>query len=128
MAAWKQILLSGDAALLESASAAVVVTTVATAGIGSTASRWDHAHTIDNDIVTGAMILDKSIAATNIATGTITANEIEDAAVGASEIASLATMVELSQIQLTPKADGEGTVEGTLFYDSDDNHLYIYTV
>jgi len=33
-----------------------------------------------------------------------------------------------SEIVLTPKVSSASTVEGTIFYDSDDNHLYCYVV
>jgi len=35
---------------------------------------------------------------------------------------------ELSELVFTPKASSPSTVEGTTFYDSDDDHLYIYQV
>ena len=33
-----------------------------------------------------------------------------------------------SEIVLTPKISSASVVEGTVFYDSDDNHLYVYVV
>ena len=46
--------------------------------------------------------------------------------VGASAIDETATDIAFSQIILTPKTTGAGTAEGTLFYDSDDDHVYAY--
>jgi hypothetical protein len=46
--------------------------------------------------------------------------------VGATAIDETATDIAFKQIILTPTATGTGTTEGTLFYDSDDNHLYVY--
>ena len=46
--------------------------------------------------------------------------------VAADEIDETATDIAFSQLILTPKAEGVGTTEGTLFYDSDDDHLYVY--
>jgi len=48
--------------------------------------------------------------------------------VGNTEVDNSANDIAYSQLILTPKADGSGTAEGTLFYDSDDNHAYIYVV
>jgi hypothetical protein len=46
--------------------------------------------------------------------------------VGATAIDETATDIAFKQIILTPTASGTGTTEGTLFFDSDDNHLYVY--
>jgi len=46
--------------------------------------------------------------------------------VGATEIDESATDIAFAQIVLTPAASGTGTTEGSLFYDSDDDHLYVY--
>lgn len=48
--------------------------------------------------------------------------------VGATEINEAATDIAFAQIVLTPATTGTGTTEGTLFYDSDDDHLYVYVV
>ena len=47
--------------------------------------------------------------------------------VGNSEIDNSATDIALAQVILTPTTTGTGTTVGTLFYDSDDDHLYVYT-
>lgn len=46
--------------------------------------------------------------------------------VGATEIDEAATDIAFAQIILTPTADGTGTTEGSVFFDSDDKHVYIY--
>ena len=48
--------------------------------------------------------------------------------VGATAIDETATDIEFAQIVLTPIADDTGTTEGSIFYDSDDDHLYVYVV
>ena len=48
--------------------------------------------------------------------------------IGAAEINDTATDIAFKQIILTPTTTGTGTTEGTLMYDSDDNHLYVYVV
>lgn len=56
-------------------------------------------------------------------TRTPTANSV-----GNSQIDNTATDIAFAQIVLTPAVTGTGTTEGTLFYDSDDDHLYVYVV
>lgn len=46
--------------------------------------------------------------------------------VGATEIDEAANDIAFAQIILTPAVSGTGTIEGTMFYDSDDDHLYVY--
>ena len=46
--------------------------------------------------------------------------------VGNAQIDNSATDIAFAQIILTPATSGTGTTEGTLFYDSDDDHLYVY--
>lgn len=48
--------------------------------------------------------------------------------VGNDQVDNTATDIEFSQLILTPKTDGIGTTEGSVFYDSDDDHLYVYVV
>jgi len=53
---------------------------------------------------------------------------VAENAIGNTEIDNAATDIAFNQLILTPKAAGDGTTEGTLFYDSDDDHLYVYQV
>lgn len=46
--------------------------------------------------------------------------------VGATEIDDTATDIAFDQIVLTGKVDGSGTTPGTVYFDSDDSHLYVY--
>lgn len=46
--------------------------------------------------------------------------------VGNSQIDNTATDIAFAQIILTPTASGTGTAEGSLFFDSTDDHLYCY--
>lgn len=48
--------------------------------------------------------------------------------VGNSEIDNAANDIAFAQVILTPAASGVGTTEGTLFYDSTDDHIYVYVV
>lgn len=113
---WKKLLLDGDAAEL-SDSAPQSVGTAGAAGTGTSASRDDHVH----DLGTGC--IDASDLFTS---GVVDATAIATGAVGSDEIDNAATDIAFAQIILTPAATGTGTAEGTLFYDSDDDHLYVY--
>ena len=126
-AGFKKILIEGDAAALSIATPALVGTTTAP-GSATDASKSDHVHemgvgTIDNANQFGAGVVD----AAAIATDAVDSAEIAADAVKAAEIDAAATDIEFSQILLTPKASATGTVEGTIFYDSDDDHAYLYT-
>jgi hypothetical protein len=46
--------------------------------------------------------------------------------VGATEVDEAATDIAFAQIVLTPAASGTGTTEGTVYYSSADDHLYVY--
>jgi len=56
------------------------------------------------------------------------AMSVAEDSIGATEIDDTATDIQFKQIILEPVANGTGTTEGTLIYDSDDNHLYVYVV
>jgi len=53
-------------------------------------------------------------------------NPLTSNCVGATAIDETATDIAFAQIILTPAATGTGTTEGTMFYDSDDDHVYVY--
>ena len=52
--------------------------------------------------------------------------DVKPDGVGTAEILNTATDIALAQVILKPKASGGGTAEGSLFYDSDDDHYYLY--
>jgi hypothetical protein len=58
--------------------------------------------------------------------GSVDGTNIANDAVGAAHIDETDTGIAVAQLCFTPAASGTGTVEGTVFYDSDDNHLYVY--
>jgi len=106
---------SGGASLSD--TTALATSTAAAAGSGTSASRDDHVH----DIGVG------SIDAANLfASGVVDATAIAANAVGNSEVDNSATDIAFAQIILTATASGTGTTTGTVYYDSDDNHLYVY--
>ena len=116
-AGFKKILITGDAAELSDEDPHAIGTTAA-AGVATDASRHDHVHIIG----TGAINASAMFAASVVDNAAMA-----DDAIKAAEIDATATDIELSQIILTPKATATGTTEGTIFYDSDDDHLYVYT-
>lgn len=115
--AWVEIArgAGGVAALTSSAPANVGIT--AAVGDGSEAARDNHVHDtaagfIDNTDKFGSGVVDQAALAAN--------------SVGNSEIRGSDTDIAFNQIILTAKASGDGTVPGTLYFDSDDNHPYIF--
>ena len=154
--AWKKLLAEGDPAtdltgtayrlLIIDGSGDVVelahgtATQVLTSGGASANPTWEDAaggsHALDagqtdvtittpaNDEVlsyeSGTWI-NKTAAEAGLMTDPISADSV-----GATQIDSSDTGITFAQIVLTPAASGTGTTEGTLFYDSDDDHLYVY--
>lgn len=115
--AWAEVARgAGGVAVLTSGAPSDVGTTAAV-GSSSEASREDHVHG------TAAGFIDN---ANKFAAGVVDKDAIGADAVGNAEIDDSDTAIAFNQIILTPKATGDGTAEGTLFYDSDDDHPYIY--
>ena len=116
-AGFKKILISGDAAEL-SAETAHDIGTTASAGVATDASKHDHVHVVGTGAINNANMF---------GAGVVDAAAIASNAVAASEIDETAMDIAFSQVILTPKASATGTTEGTIFYDSDDDHAYLYT-
>lgn len=104
---WWDIIIPGTGATLSSTTP-LGVSTAAGAGSGTQASKDDHVHDIDAGAIDAAALF---------AADVVDANAIDDTA----------TDIAFNQIILTPKATGDGVAVGTLFYDSDDDHPYIFT-
>ena len=115
MAGWKKILLTGDAATLGD-TAPVSVGTTPAAGTGNTGSRADHVHEIGTGAIDGA---------TMFAAGVVNQAAIGANAVGASELIET-DAYEVKELTLTPAVSSASTIVGTVFYDSDDGHPYVY--
>jgi|SRR3990167_3123866 len=115
--AWIELSRGSVAEVSLATAAPADVSTAAAVGTGTTAARDDHVH----DTATG--FIDN---ANKFASGVVDAAAIASNAVQASEIDETATNIEFSQIILTAKTSGTGTTAGTLYYDSDDSHPYIY--
>ena len=139
MAEWKKVLLAGDAAELSTNTPAAVGTS-ANAGSGTMASKDDHVHilavgSVNASNLFGAGVVDSTAlgadavsSGAKIADGAVDTEHIAVDAVNATHIDETATDITFSQVILTPKATAAGTAEGTMFYDSDDNHVYVYVV
>lgn len=101
------------------AAIAVSVGTALAEGSSTSFARADHVHDLGADCIdSGTLIADDVVDSEHIAADAIQAEHIDAAA----------TDITFAQIILTPAVSGTGTTEGTLFYDSDDDHLYVYTV
>lgn len=87
----------------------------------------DSDHFVDGGIDTEHLAAD-CVDGSKIADDAVGSGHIGENAIGAEHIDETDTDITLSQVTLTPKATGDGEVEGTVFYDSDDNHLYVYVV
>jgi len=85
----------------------------------------DNEHYADGSVDTAELAAD-CIDATRIADDAVDTEHLAADAVDAAAIDAAATDITFAQVILTPAAAGTGTTEGTLFYDSDDDHLYVY--
>jgi len=145
---WTKVLLAGDAAELSDVAPQDVIKQTASAGVATFASRDDHLH----DVTVAAPTAVGTTAAEGSATSLVRSDHVHDlgdgcidaAALFAADVVEAAAVKETdsfemakltlsgadpgSEIVLTPKASSASTTEGTLFYDADDNHLYVYVV
>ena len=71
--------------------------------------------------------INKTAAEAGLAAASHGTHLTEDS-VGATEVDEAATDITFAQIILTPVTTGSGTADGTIYYDSDDNHVYVYVV
>jgi len=101
--------VGGGDELVDGATSPASVGTAASSGTATKPPRMDHAHDLGVGCIDAANLF---------------AADVVDAAA----IDDTATDIAFAQIILTPAATGTGTTEGTLFYDSDDDHLYCYVV
>lgn len=149
MAGWTRLLMDGDAAVLsDTVSNTIEPDDTASAGVATQASRQDHEHAIVADVPTsvgttltegtstsfvradhvhdlGADCIDSGLL---VADAVIDSEHIAADAINATHVDETATDIAFAQLVLTPTTAGTGTTEGTLFYDSDDDHLYVYVV
>lgn len=106
----------------EHAIVAAVPSSIGTAlseGNATSFTRSNHIHDLGADCVDSGDL---------IADAVINTEHLVADSVGAAAIDDVATDIAFNQLILTPKATGDGTTEGTVFYDSDDDHLYVYVV
>lgn len=85
----------------------------------------DNEHLADGAVDTEELAAD-CIDGTKIADDVVDTEHLAADSVDAAAIDDSATDIAFAQIILTPAATGTGTTEGTLFYDSDDDHVYVY--
>ena len=69
--------------------------------------------------------INKTAAEAGLAAASHGVHLTEDS-VGATEIDDTATNIQFKQIILEPVTAGTGTTEGTMIFDSDDKHPYVY--
>ncbi len=115
--AWVEVSRGQGAVANLTSSAPSDVGITAAVGDGSTAARYNHVH----DTASGFIDNNDKFASGIVNDAAIAAN-----AVGNSEIKNTATDIAFNQIILSGKAAGDGTATGTVYFDTDDDHLYVY--
>lgn len=109
--------VGGGDELVDGATSPSTTSNTAASGTATKPPRMDHVHALGTGSVDDSTI--------DIASGVI---GVKDSGIGNAQMNGAATDIALNQVILTPKATGDGTTEGTVFYDSDDDHLYVYVV
>lgn len=101
--------VGGGDELVDGTTSPASIGTTASSGTATKPPRMDHVHDLGSGSIDAAALF---------AADVVDANAIDDTA----------TDIAFAQIILTPAVAGTGTTEGTIFYDSDDDHLYVYVV
>ena len=133
--AWTKILMTGDAAALGSATPQPVGTS-ATMGAGTEAARDTHIHdigvgAIDAANLFGAGVVDAAaIGANAVSASELADDSVDTAAIQNSAITSVnvlsSDIYSFNEVRVSAKTSSGETATGGVFYDSDDNHLYLY--
>lgn len=126
--AWKKILLDGDAAVLSDTAPVNVDFSAAAEGTATEASRQDHKHDLP-DATTGEIV---PVDGTAEAVGTANSVARGDHRHGLGPLAAdldfnqnNALSFVLENAATAPDAAAE--VEGQMYYDTDDDHPYVWT-
>ena len=119
---WKKILLEGDAATLSDSTPQPIGTT-ASAGTATDASRSDHVHTIGDGAINSSTMFASGVVDNNaLADGAVTVSKINiDANLSFNENEAVEMALEnLSSEPTTSKV-------GRIYFNTTDNHPYVYT-
>lgn len=126
MAAWKKVLLEGDAAVLSSTAPVNVSHAAASAGTATEAARQDHKHGIDAGVVGDIKAVNGAAAALGTAVGVSHVDHVHP-------LGPLVANLDFAQNQAlqlvihgTASAPGTAVV-GQLYYNTTDSHPYVYT-
>lgn len=146
--AWKKLMNDGDPItdltgtayrllLIDSAGdvtelAHGTINQVLTSGGASVDPTWEDAAAAGAHDLGGAEHNSDTLANLNTKVSDATLDDSSDTrtpsddSVGAAQVDEAATDIAFAQVILTPAASGSGTTEGTVYYSSADDHLYVY--
>ncbi|DBA35263.1 TPA_asm: hypothetical protein vir530_00039 [dsDNA virus vir530] len=119
----KKFAFADEVASLTSVSPSAVGT-VAAVGTGGGAAREDHVHILGNGSVPTAALQADCVDGTKIADGAVGSEHIE----ALSAALDFAHQQATSLVVMNSAAVPAGAVKGEIFYDTDDDHVYIVTV
>ncbi len=124
---WLEVCRSTGTVASLTGSAPANVGTAAAVGAATDAARANHVHDTDAGFIDladkfAAGVIDNPALADNA----VDTEEINTNAVGADAIDTLANDIAFNQVLLTPISDGVGTTVGTIYYDLEDDALFVF--
>lgn len=123
---WKQLLLTGDAAVLSDANPDQIGTSLSS-GTSTLASRDDHVHTIATGAINASnMFASTVVDSAAIEAGAVTPSELQDTGKFTMAQITLSGDATDGAMLVTPQSQPTSTVEGIVYYDSTEDHLYVY--
>ena len=132
MPGWKKVLLEGDVAVLSDTSPVDVDFLAASAGVGTTASRYDHKHDVPEALVGDLAAVNGGAAAIGTANRFVRADHrhalgplVADLDFDYREADDFSLEV---RADLTAPPTGAAIKEGRLGFYSFDDHPYIYVI
>jgi len=122
---WKKILVEGDAAVLSDTAPVDVDFNVASAGVATQASRQDHKHDAPEALVGDLAPVDGGSAAVGTANKFVRADHKH--ALGPLQANLDFNQKQADKMVLDVEATAPSTpVDGQIYYNSADDHPYIY--
>ncbi len=124
---WKKLLLEGDAAVLSDSAPVDVDFAAASAGVGTTASRYDHKHSVPEALVSDLAAVDGGAAAIGSANRFVRADHKHALGPLVADLNFNEHEADAMALQNLTAADAVVTTKlGRVYFDPLDRHPYIY--
>ena len=126
---WKKVLLDGDVAVLSDTAPVDVDFSAASAGVGTTASRYDHKHDVPEALVGDLVTVDGGAAAVGTANKFVRADHKHPLGPLVADLNFQEHEASALALQNTSAAGAVTTSKlGRIYFDTtSDRHPYVYT-